>query len=202
MQTYLKSARNGNCNYLSFLLWQVQKGQDNLIGSLLFANCCDCECKCNVSQRLKPYVWWHFPGENINKTKTADGLTEMLIHFLPAGGAFTEAEIAVLPGNGCKQISAALMNVTLLDIIGKMKWKYRNSSENSQFPSKIHSCKSSAPRFDFETCSAHVYSAVKVKAFVKSICDSQCWYCGGPPQIINVCETLEWQIGGKVLKLV
>ncbi len=37
----------------SFLLWQIQKGQDNLIGSLLFANYCDCECNCSVSHRLK-----------------------------------------------------------------------------------------------------------------------------------------------------
>ncbi len=43
----------------------------------------------------------------------------------------------------------------------------------------LYHIKTPAPGFNFETCSAHVYS-------MKSVNGGQYWYCGGPPQI-NQC---------------
>ncbi len=55
------------------------------------------------------------------------------------------------PGNGCN-LSSSAHELYLSD---KMKMP---SKLFSRFPSEIHSYKSPATRFDFETCSAHVYS--------------------------------------------
>ncbi len=45
-------------------------------------------------------------------------------------------------GNGCTQSSTGLINAVLSGIIGKIKWKFqRYVSEDSRFPSEIHSHK-------------------------------------------------------------
>ncbi len=75
-------------------------------------------------------------------------LLKMQTDSLPAGGAFGAAETVVSPVTAVIK-AAPLMNATLSD---KMKMP------SKLFPSKIHSYKTPAPCFDFETCSAHVYS--------------------------------------------
>ncbi len=83
------------------------------------------------------------------------------------------------PGNCCPNSSAPLTNAALSDIECKMKLKwYPKCWEDSQCHSEIQWYKTPAPGFDFEMCSAHVYST-KSKAFGKSICVGQFWYCGG-----------------------
>ncbi len=67
---------------------------------------------------------------------------------LPAGGAVRAAELAVSPVTQLRSWTR----------LYQIKWKCnRNFSEDSRFPSEIHSYKTPAARFDFETCSAHVY---------------------------------------------
>ena len=84
-------------------------------------------------------------------------------------------------GNGCE---AVLSSQTLPYQALHAKWN-ENEIENFLntvgFLLKYSDIKTPASVFDFETCSAHVYSMNG-----KSFCGGQFWYCGGPPQI-NQC---------------
>ncbi len=79
------------------------------------------------------------------------------------------------------QFKASLLNKSInfynprsWTLLYQIKTKcHQNYSEDSRFPSEIHSYKSPAPHFDFETCSGHVYSA-KSNATNKSMY-GKCW---------------------------
>ena len=95
----------------------------------------------------------------------------MQIHFLPAGGALRAGEIQDSP--------VTLSSQTLPYQALHAKWN-ENEIENFLntvgFLLKYSDIKTPASVFDFETCSAHVYS-MKSKPFGKSICGRQFWYC-------------------------
>ena len=108
-------------------------------------------------------------------------------------------------GNGCK---AALSSQTLPYQALHAKWN-ENEIENFLntvgFLLKYSDIKTPASVFDFETCSAHVYS-MKSKPFGKSICGGQFWYCnksmcGKPWVAVNTFKLtlvlLKWN--GKML---
>ncbi len=99
--------------------------------------------------------------------------------LLPAGGAFGEAEASLVMAVH----KAALCSWTLLH--ARWNENFLKTVDILQRYSDIKTPVQAVQRFNFKTCSAHVYST-KSKPFGKSIWDGQFWYCGEPPQI-NQC---------------
>ncbi len=82
------------------------------------------------------------------------------------------------PGNAVHK--AALCSQMLLYQTLHTRWNENDIHflKTVGFLQKYSDIKTPAPGFDFETCSAHVYST-KSKPFGKSICGCQFWYCDG-----------------------
>ncbi len=104
----------------------------------------------------------------------------MQIHSLPAGvGSCWSGRDWASPVMAVNK--AVLSSQILLYQTLHARW---NENDIQIFPKivgflqKYSDIKTPAPGFDFEMCSAHVYST-KSNPFGKSICGSQFWYCGG-----------------------
>ncbi len=92
-------------------------------------------------------------SELLQKTKKIEQQQKHVAGDRLIENANSFSETAVSPVTAVIK-AAPLMNATLSD---KMKMP-SDFSEDSRFPSEIHSYKSPVPCFDFEMCSAHVYS--------------------------------------------
>ncbi len=66
---------------------------------------------------------------------------------------------------------------------------HQNYSEESRFPSEIHSYKSPVPQFDFKTCSAHVYST-KSNVTNKSMYETLVMYIGISETCLKIISPL------------
>ncbi len=92
----------------------------------------------------------------------------MQIHSLPAGGAVGESEVSTVTLY-TKQSSAHKRCFIRHYIQDENENDIHHFLKTVGFLQKYSDIKTPAPGFDFETCSAHIYST-KSKPFGKSIC--------------------------------
>ncbi len=131
-----------------------------------------------AAPQMKHYTLSVFPTDS----HSICGGLYMQIHSLPAGGDCREVSPVTLYTKQRSAHKCCFIRHYMQDdmkMTSKIFWRQSDSFR------KTRDIKTPTPGFDFETCSAHVYST-KSKPFGKSICGGQFWYCGVPPQI-NQC---------------